>query len=62
MKNNIRISQCKNGFIVESQFESHKVSDVSEILVFQSMSELIEFIENNFTHRTLHLQSDASRV
>lgn len=56
--NDIRIRQCKNGFIVESFNDSECETSQDEVLVFQSMNELIGFIKSNFIYRSLHLQSD----
>lgn len=58
MKSRITITQCANGYIVDDDEDLHQAHDGSSALVFQSMQELIKFINENFTHRSEVLKSD----
>jgi hypothetical protein len=46
---NIDIQQVENGFIVRPLLERHEAS--KEVNVFQTMAELIAYIEKHFDHR-----------
>lgn len=58
MKSRITITQCANGYIVEDSYAPHQANENGNYLVFQSMQELIKFINENFTHRSEVLKSD----
>ena len=54
--NSVRISQEENGYILENGFTSCGVAD--ERYVFQSFTELVNFLNDHFDFRNENIYSD----
>jgi len=53
----IDIQQVNNGYIVE---DSDKLGTTDYVLVFQTMAELVKYINERFTHRQQEVLTDGS--
>ena len=54
----IEINQVKNGFVVSSSYRDHMAQPLNYSHVFQSMSELVGFIQGHFDHRAERITND----
>lgn len=54
----ISIIQCGNGFLVTGEKNAGEYWVIGDCFVFQTMSELVTFIEHHFEHRCAAVKTD----
>jgi hypothetical protein len=55
----ITIQAVGNGFLVRPYTAPNQLASMEEIVVFQTMSELLSFVQAHFDHRCGSVQVDA---